>query len=79
MTIVHAMNEKWVNEHKSKTLGEVIALGQTVRSATLALLGRLTDEQLGEKIPRRALGRRDGWRGDRNQRRPRAPTLHLGL
>ena len=51
MTIVHAMNEKWVNEHKSKTLGEVIALGQTVRSATLALLGRLTDEQLAEKIP----------------------------
>ena len=51
MTIVHAMNEKWVNEHKSKTLGEVIALGQTVRSATLALLGSLTDEQLAEKIP----------------------------
>lgn len=51
MIIVHAMNEKWVNEHKDKTLGEVIALGQTVRSATLALLGSLTDEQLVEKIP----------------------------
>ncbi len=51
MTIVHAMNEKWVNQHKSKTLGEVIALGQTVRSQTLALLGTLTDEQLSEKIP----------------------------
>ena len=51
MTIVHAMNEKWVNEHKGKSLGEIIALGQTTRSETLALLGTLTDEQLAEKIP----------------------------
>lgn len=50
MAVVHAMNEKWVNEHKSKTLGEVIALGQTVRGQTLTLLGTLTDEQLGGKI-----------------------------
>ena len=51
MTIVHAMNEKWVNQHKDKTFSEVIALGQTIRSETLALMGSLTDEQLAEKIP----------------------------
>ena len=51
MTLVHEMNEKWVDEHKTKTLGELIALGQTVRSRTLALLGALTDQQLEEKIP----------------------------
>ena len=51
MTLVHEMNEKWVNEHKSKSLGEIVALGQTVRSRTLALLGSLTDEQLAETIP----------------------------
>lgn len=51
MTLVHAMNEEWVNEHKNKTLGEVVALGQSVRSETLALLARLSDDQLLEKIP----------------------------
>src|SRR5712692_6642776 len=51
MTVVHAMNEKWVNEHKNKSLGEIVALGQKVRSETLATLASLTDEQLAEKIP----------------------------
>ena len=50
MTIVHAMNEKWVNEHKNKSFSEIIALGQKVRSETLAMLASLTDEQLTEKI-----------------------------
>lgn len=51
MTIVHSMNEKWVNENKNKSFGEVVALGQKVRSETLAIMGSLTDEQLAEKIP----------------------------
>ena len=51
MTIVHAMNEKWVIEHKSRSFSEIVALGQKVRSETLAILAGLTDEQLTEKIP----------------------------
>lgn len=51
MAIVHAMNEAWVNEHKGKGFNELVALGQKVRSETLALLASLTDEQLNEKIP----------------------------
>ena len=50
MTLVHEMNEHWVNEHKNKSFGEIIALGQNVRSETLALLASLSDEQLTEKI-----------------------------
>jgi DinB superfamily len=51
MTLVHDMNEKWVNEHKNMSLGDIVALGQKVRSETLAILGGLTDERLAEKIP----------------------------
>lgn len=51
MTLVHAMNEVWVNEHKNITVGEIVALGQKVRSETLAILASLTDEQLEGKIP----------------------------
>ena len=50
MTLVHEMNEDWVNKHKNKTLGEIFALGQKVRAETLALVASLTDEQLAEKI-----------------------------
>jgi len=51
MTIVHEMNEEWVNRHKNSTLSEIVALGQAVRAKTLALLGSLTDEELAQKIP----------------------------
>ncbi len=51
MREVHAMNERWVREHGAKPLGEIVALGQEVRSDTLALLGSLSDEQLAEKLP----------------------------
>jgi len=51
MTLVHAMNEEWVNEHKNNSFDEVVALGQKVRSETLALLASLTDQQLTEKVP----------------------------
>jgi hypothetical protein len=51
MAVVHTMNEAWVNEHKGKNFNEIVALGQKIRSETLALLAILTDEQLNEKIP----------------------------
>src|SRR5713226_6442850 len=46
MTVVHAMNEAWVNEHKNMSFGETVALGQKVRAETLAILASLTDDQL---------------------------------
>lgn len=51
MPFVHAMNEEWVNEHKGKSFSEVVALGQRVRSKTLALIAGLTDDQLTERVP----------------------------
>jgi hypothetical protein len=51
MAIVHEMTERWVREHRSKSLSEVVAVGQRVRADTLALLAELTDEQLGETLP----------------------------
>lgn len=51
MATVHKMTEEWVAEHRAKSLSEVVALGQTARAATLALMGELTDEQLGAKLP----------------------------
>jgi hypothetical protein len=51
MAYVHEMTERWVVEHRRKSLSEVIALGQGARAETLALLAELTDEQLAEKLP----------------------------
>ncbi len=51
MAEVHAMTESWVLQHRDKTLSEVVALGQQVRSETLALLASLKDEQLEQKLP----------------------------
>src|SRR5262244_1478342 len=51
MPHVHAMNEAWVNEHRHKSFSEVVALGQKIRSQTLAMMAELTDEQLQEKVP----------------------------
>jgi hypothetical protein len=51
MQRVHAMNEAWVSEHHNKSLSEIVALGQKVRSETLALLASLSDAQIEEKIP----------------------------
>jgi hypothetical protein len=48
---IHAMNDGWISEHRDKSFSEVVALGQKIRSETLALLGSLTDEQLAEKVP----------------------------
>ena len=51
MASVHEMTEAWTDEHRSKTLSEVVALGQKARAETLALLAELTDEQVAEKLP----------------------------
>lgn len=51
MKQVDEMNQRWVDEHASKSLSDVVALGQRLRSETLALLARLTDGQLGQKLP----------------------------
>ncbi len=51
MASVHAMTDEWQHKHAGKSFDEVVALGQTARSVTLALLAELTDEQLGEKLP----------------------------
>ncbi|MDP9236308.1 MAG: DinB family protein [Chloroflexota bacterium] len=51
MASVHEMTEQWVLEHRSKSLTEVVALGQQARAETLALLGELTEAQLAEKMP----------------------------
>lgn len=50
MAMVHLMTEAWVREHRSKSVSEVIALGQQARAATLTLLAELTDDQLAEKV-----------------------------
>lgn len=51
MASVHESNEDWVATHRAKSLSEVVAVGQQVRSETLALISELTDEQLLEKLP----------------------------
>ena len=51
MASVHEMTEAWVLEHRAKSLSEVVALGQAIRSETLALLAALSDGQLAEKLP----------------------------
>ncbi len=51
MASVNAMNETWIIEHRDKALSDIVALGQRIRSETLALLGELTDDQLAEKLP----------------------------
>jgi hypothetical protein len=51
MAGVHRMNEQFVDEHRAKTLAEIVALGQQQRAETLELIGALSDEQLLEKLP----------------------------
>jgi hypothetical protein len=51
MAMVHRMNEEFVSEHRGKALADVIAVGQSARAETLALIASLSDEQLGEKLP----------------------------
>ena len=51
MASVHAMTDEWQHQHAGKSFDEVVALGQTSRAVTLALVAELTDEQLGETLP----------------------------
>jgi DinB superfamily len=51
MAAVHNMNEKWVEQHRGKPLGEVVAAGQRARAETLALIAELSDGQLAERLP----------------------------
>ena len=51
MAAVNRMNEEWVVRHRGKSLAQVLALGETTRAETLALLGELTDDQLAQKVP----------------------------
>jgi hypothetical protein len=50
MASVHAMTEQFQREHHNDSLSEVVALTARARSATLALLSELSDEQLGERL-----------------------------
>lgn len=51
MAIVHEMTERWVVEHRDKPLSDVVALGESARAETLALMAELSDAQLAEKLP----------------------------
>jgi hypothetical protein len=51
MAVVHQMTERWVVEHRDKSLSQVVALGEEARAETLALMAELTDDQLAEKLP----------------------------
>ena len=51
MAAVHESNEDWVTRHRAMSLSEIVAVGQQVRSNTLALLAELSDDQLLEKLP----------------------------
>ena len=51
MAGVHKWTEAWADEHRGKSLDELVRVGLAVRADTLSLLGELTDEQLQSKIP----------------------------
>lgn len=51
MAAVHALNDQWILKQRDKTFDELTAMARTVRAQTLALLERLTDEQLAMTIP----------------------------
>lgn len=51
MAAVHEMTEDWVRQHRGKSFSEIVALGQSARAETLALLASLSDEQLAMKLP----------------------------
>ncbi|MBI5288035.1 MAG: DinB family protein [Chloroflexi bacterium] len=48
---VHCINDEFVRSHHGCSFEDAVALGQSARAETLALLASLTPEQLGEKIP----------------------------
>jgi hypothetical protein len=51
MAGVHRWTEEWAEQHRGKSLDELVRLGLGVRADTLKLLSELTDEQLTSVIP----------------------------
>lgn len=51
MAGIHKWTEAWADEHRGKSLEELVRVGLGVRSETLKLLTGLTAEQLQSKIP----------------------------
>ena len=51
MAGVHKWTENWADQHRGKSLDELVAVGLAVRADTLSLLSGLTDEQLTSVIP----------------------------
>jgi len=51
MAGVHRWTEAWADEHRGKSLDELVRIGAETRAQTLALLSELTQEQLDSKIP----------------------------
>ncbi|MCS7079289.1 MAG: DinB family protein [Chloracidobacterium sp.] len=51
MAAVHALNDQWILKQRDKTFEELAAMARAVRAQTLALLERLTDDQLALPIP----------------------------
>ena len=51
MASVHLMTEEWQQKHASKSLSEIVAIGQEARAETLKLVSELTDAQIEEKLP----------------------------
>lgn len=47
---LNAWNDAWLDEHAGYTIGEIVALGQRRRAATLQLLSETTDEQLAQPL-----------------------------
>lgn len=51
MAGIHRWTESWADKNRDKPLDELVRIGLEVRADTLALLSKLTDEQLASKIP----------------------------
>ena len=51
MAGVHRWTEAWADEHRGKSLDELVRVGAETRADTLKLLSGLTQEQLDSKIP----------------------------
>jgi hypothetical protein len=50
MAGVHKWTEAWADQHRGKSLDQLVAAGQAIRADTLKLLSELSDEQLESKI-----------------------------
>ena len=51
MAGIHKWTEQWAEQHRGKSLDELVAIGMGVRAETLKLLSELSDEDLQSKIP----------------------------